>query len=625
MARKKQQQQQQSRRRSRTRSPAPSTTTVSIPAVALPVRPHPQNDQQNNGRIDALDLMPFELWVAVLETLERWPSSSSAVVSIRDPAIHALLAVRRTCSALRAAARLPLARLALRTTDTALAAFLDHQFLLGLRSVPVAAAVGTDPILTSPMDRTIPPVLLDGPPSGPPPLMPQSDSADVNEVTPDRSIWARAMTRYLIESFPPTKPSLPSAPAISKLPTLLEWYLEASSTLRPPDRYTSDFFDWHGYRAPVPARTHHDDDEEDDWETAAALSMEELRLTFNREGGRRGKAVSRAWMDHEARNATLLRDTARALAALGAALEWRWTAKSRDALTAAIGTGPSSLAHDDGSSNNRTGAREDRNRARRDRVWAGLMDIAAEQEQDQGLGVAGLTAPPMGPRRRGPGASQQHRESARPSVQASSSSPGPEVDDDMDTEAAAAQRRAAAVAAAVAEFHQAHPWAASHPDWVLDLIAMRALVQSRLEGKLPTASDDDSAVTFVTDPAIRRALAAATPHSYNLDDTSGTATSAAAQVRMSSMLRFSSRSPEFLARAIVAFAQSAADRHPMALRFPCPAELGHSFKSGSWLRRTVHIMAQAVDPEMLVTESFGRDAARFVVVVARPSPQPVVI
>ncbi|KAJ3361587.1 hypothetical protein GGF32_007192 [Allomyces javanicus] len=265
-----------------------------------------------------LGTLPVELWAKIVAHLARQleldaialaqeptsPASPAGTVRRRSDldraAPRALLSVFNSCALFRHLAGPHLATAVLRDSP-ALVPFLGENMIVAYQersarqTAITMAAFHPDSL---PPGATVPVPL--------PPAVPAFLGSSVT--------LARVQAQFLLH--PIAKPILVGlAP---RLPTKIADFLAQRTLL--PAKHTAEFEAWHGY---TPT-----DDE---------LALEAQRTAFLRECGRLGRAVSAAWMQHEANVLRSRARLARDLDLLARAAGWTpWSAKGRDAVQAAV-------------------------------------------------------------------------------------------------------------------------------------------------------------------------------------------------------------------------------------------------------------------------------------------------
>ncbi|KAJ3375438.1 hypothetical protein GGF31_004556 [Allomyces arbusculus] len=265
-----------------------------------------------------LDTLPVELWAKIIGHLARQlelgaialaqeptsPASPAGTARRRSEldlaASRALLPAFNSCALLRHLAAPHLATAVLRDSP-ALVPFLGEHLIVAYQersarqTAITMAAFHPDSL---PPGATVPVPL--------PPAVPAFHGTSAS--------LARVQAQFLLH--PIATPILVGlAP---RLPTKIADFLAQRTLL--PAKHTAEFEAWHGY---TPT-----DDE---------LALEAQRTAFLRECGRLGRAVSAAWVQHEANVLTSRARLARDLDLLARAAGWMpWSAKGRDAVQAAV-------------------------------------------------------------------------------------------------------------------------------------------------------------------------------------------------------------------------------------------------------------------------------------------------
>ncbi|KAI9179521.1 hypothetical protein H9P43_004848 [Blastocladiella emersonii ATCC 22665] len=274
----------------RKKKPASATPpSPSSPAARDPSHPPPPPALPATTSSSSFAL-PFELWLHVVSHLA---DSSDPAASTR-----ALWSLFRASRTLRAAAGPALLEFVL-AHDARLAGFLDAQLIERYRAAATPAVASLLAAPASASSATPPAILLRG-----------LDAACIP------AAWSAAMSAFL-RGLPPTSSAIPRL--IASIPShIAATHLPLTGA---PEKYTSTFGDWAEYPlTPLPD----------------PLALEQLRDAFHRAGGRRGKAVSRAWVEHAARVRMGEAGLARAVVRVAAVLGWRWSTRNREWLDAAL-------------------------------------------------------------------------------------------------------------------------------------------------------------------------------------------------------------------------------------------------------------------------------------------------
>ncbi|KNE66516.1 hypothetical protein AMAG_11649 [Allomyces macrogynus ATCC 38327] len=295
-----------------TRDPASS-----VGQVALSSGGHSARDEME-PRI-TLDALPVELWAKIVGHLARQLELDANTLAQEEPsstarpagtarrrsdldllAPRALLSVFNSCMLFRHLAAPHLAAAVLRDSP-ALVPFLGENMIVSYQersarqTAITMAAFHPDSL---PPGATVPVPL--------PPAVPAFHGSSPS--------LARAQAQFLLH--PIATPILVGlAP---RLPTKIADFLAQRTLL--PAKHTAEFEAWHGYTP-----------------TEDELALEAQRTAFLRECGRLGRAVSAAWVQHEANVLTSRARLARDLDLLARAAGWTpWSAKGRDAVQAAV-------------------------------------------------------------------------------------------------------------------------------------------------------------------------------------------------------------------------------------------------------------------------------------------------
>ncbi|ORZ31835.1 hypothetical protein BCR44DRAFT_1441435, partial [Catenaria anguillulae PL171] len=268
------------------------------------------------GRPDYLHQLPYE----VPDSSDDQVQDEAKRVAAKHLVLQSLWAAHRTCRLFRTITHMFLATAVLDSCPY-LPLLLDANIIAKHRTA--AGGTGhlhlhsTDPLV--PLPPAIPLILLQGP--SPDPSSTPDSASPVTNTPPTvsrthRLAWSKSMARYLRQVTHPGSCSLddwlpvsPTPPNISKLPTLISTLISTSLSPIPPEKYTSDFTDWHAFPQ-WPPRRH-------------PYPPHQCLIR---------KVVSRAWVEYTDRKDRIARDMAKSLVKLGAALGWRWSTRARDAL-----------------------------------------------------------------------------------------------------------------------------------------------------------------------------------------------------------------------------------------------------------------------------------------------------
>ncbi|KAL7750174.1 hypothetical protein RI367_004347 [Sorochytrium milnesiophthora] len=265
----------------------------------------------------ASTLLPVEMWCQI-----------AAFVDADDTAT--LLALFNTCAVLRDVVRKKLLLSVLRSSPR-LAAFLD--------------------IYAAPKDST---------------LSPESDHAETSATTGIRDTVQQQL-QLVARLLPRTTRSPHSDHLLAKLPTMIPHYLQNTvfADVQVPAKYTSVYTEWCDYVASdddddddndIPAdEPDNDNDDADHDDTVDQIESEQEEVAdddlglpqqrqqqqmeaFRKACGRLGKAVTRAWVEHEAAKDKVKRALEEDLHMLGRVCDIRWSTRSREALGIVLDT-----------------------------------------------------------------------------------------------------------------------------------------------------------------------------------------------------------------------------------------------------------------------------------------------